>query len=281
LEGAVEIGAEAVRPGLFRLTVAITNTAPWQGQNRERTLRQTFVSTHTILTVRDGEFVSLMDPPPNLKPFAEACQNVKTWPVLAGEEGQRQTLLSSPIILYDYPRIAPESPGDLFDAGEIDQLLTLNILTLTDEEKAEMCATDPRARRILERTEAFTAEDFMGLHGTMRELRMLREEGPVDPLFNDVERAVPGTLMVGGVAVAKGSRVLLRPRPGRDIMDVVLAGKVAVVEAIEQDYDERVHVGVTVQEDPGRDLGEARMIGHRFFFSPEEIEPLVEEAESP
>ena len=70
--------------------------------------------------------------------------------------------------------IAPESPGDLFDGGEIDQLLILNILSLTEEEKAEMRATDPRAREILERTEALTPEELMRLHGTIREFGMER-----------------------------------------------------------------------------------------------------------
>ena len=86
-------------------------------------------------------------------------------------EGQRDTLLSSPIILYDYPQIAPESPGDLFDGTEIDEILSLRILTMTDEEKREMRAVDERARRILERTEALPPEHFMKLHGALRGLR--------------------------------------------------------------------------------------------------------------
>jgi hypothetical protein len=83
-------------------------------------------------------------------------------------------VLASPIILEDHPRIAPESPGDLFDGGEIDQMLTLNILTLTDEEKAEMRATDPRAREILDRTEALSEDELMSLHGAVRDLRQVR-----------------------------------------------------------------------------------------------------------
>jgi hypothetical protein len=83
-------------------------------------------------------------------------------------------MLSSPIILEDFPQIAPESPGDLFDGGEIDQLLTLSILSMTDEEKAEMRASDPRAREILERTEALSQEELMALHGTVRQLQVRR-----------------------------------------------------------------------------------------------------------
>jgi hypothetical protein len=273
LQGTLDVGMEHLHDGVFRLTAVVSNTLPWLAGDRDAALRQTFVSTHTILTAHDAQFVSLTDPPPELKSLAGGCENVGTWPVLAGEEGDRRTLLSSPIILYDYPRIAPESHGDLFDAGEIDQLLALNILTLTDEEKSEMRATDPRVRQILERTEALTAEDLMGLHGTIRELRILREEGPVNRLFDDVERPVPRSITVGGCELVPGSRVRLRPSAGRDIMDLVLAGKTAIVEAIEQDYDERIHLAVTVEDDPGRELGQERMIGHRFFFSPDEVEP--------
>ena len=97
---------------------------------------------------------------------------------------------------------------------------------------------------------------------------------PGPETFGGVERPAPECVLVDGVAVRKGSRVRLRPRAGRDPMDGVLHGRTAVVEAVEQDYEERVHVAVVVEDDPGRDLGEARMMGHRFFFSPEELEPL-------
>jgi hypothetical protein len=173
--GTIEVGAETLRDEILRITVRITNTTPWEGADRESTLRNTFVSTHTVLEVVGGEFVSMTDPPEELRELAEGCENLKTWPVLVGEEGDKHMLLSSPIILYDYPRIAPESPGDMFDGGEIDQLLILNILTLTDEEKAEMRASDPRAREILERCESLSQEQLMNLHGAIREFRALRD----------------------------------------------------------------------------------------------------------
>jgi hypothetical protein len=173
--GTVEVEAEPLREGLFRVTVRITNTTPWGGEDRESTLRQTFVSTHTALEVEGGEFVSLTDPPEEFREAVRGCENLKTWPVLVGEEGDRSMLLSSPIILCDYPQIAPESPGDLFDGTEIDQLLILNVMTLTDEEKEEMRASDPRGREILERCESLSPEELMNLHGAIREFRMLRE----------------------------------------------------------------------------------------------------------
>jgi hydrogenase maturation protease len=136
------------------------------------------VSAHTILEVRDGEFVSLVDPPEKYREFAKSCQNVGTWPVLVGEKDQRDTMLSSPIILYDYPEIAPESPGDLFDGAEIDEILSLRIMTMTEEEKREMRESDERARQILERTESLPEEQLMKLHGALRGLRAVKGETP-------------------------------------------------------------------------------------------------------
>ena len=173
--GTVEVEAETLGERTFKVTVRITNTTPWGGEDRESTLRQTFVSTHTVLEVEGGEFVSLMDPPEEFREAVRECENLKTWPVLVGEEGARNMLLSSPIILCDYPQIAPESPGDLFDGGEIDQLLILSILTLTDEEKEEMRASDPRAREILTRCESLSPEELMNLHGAIREFKMVRD----------------------------------------------------------------------------------------------------------
>ena len=275
LEGTVEVAAVPVREGVFKVTVKIMNTAPWDGEDREETLRQTFVSTHTILRVGDGEFVSLMDPPEELRRLAEECENVKTWPVLAGEEGDKHTILSSPIILYDYPKVAPESPGDLFDGGEIDQLLTLSILSLTDEEKEEARATDPRAREILDRSESLSEEDLMGLHGAVRGFQTLRGGEQIDPFeVEGLERPAPQSIVVGGVEVRSGSRVRLWPTAGRDIFDLALSGKAAVVEKIEQDFEDRILLAVSVEEDPGREMVDMPVLGHRFFFSPEEVEPL-------
>jgi len=133
------------------------------------------VSAHTILGVRGGEFVSLFDPPQRWREHAGSCRNVGVWPVLVGSEGQTDTMLSSPIILYDYPQVAKESPGDFFDGTEIDEMLTLRILTLTDEEKREMAAVDERARALLERTATMAQAQFQELHGTLRDLRPVPE----------------------------------------------------------------------------------------------------------
>jgi hydrogenase maturation protease len=135
---------------------------------REDVLAHCLVSAHTILTVERGEFVSLLDPPAELRELAAECHNLNTWPVLAGTPPARDTMLSSPIILYDYPEIAPESAGDLFDGTEIDEILSLRIMALSDDEKREIAQSDERARLLLERTESLAAEQLMSLHGVMR-----------------------------------------------------------------------------------------------------------------
>ena len=179
--GMVELAAQRLQDGVFKLTARIANISRFANSGpatRDEALARSLVSAHTILEVRAGEFVSLVDPPEAFSEFAQACQNIGTWPVLVGEEGQRDALLSSPIILYDYPQIAAESPGDLFDGAEIDEILSLRIMTLTDAEKREMRESDERTRQILERTEAMPAEQFMKLHGGIRSLRPLKENEP-------------------------------------------------------------------------------------------------------
>jgi hypothetical protein len=178
LSGQVEVTAVVRDEGIFQLRVVIRNTTclamPSQA-TRDEALMCALVSTHTILGVQDGRFVSLLAPPASVAEIAADCKNVGTWPVLVGDEGQCDTLLSSPIILYDYPQIAPESAGDLFDGTEIDEILSLRIMTLTDDEKREMSQSDDRARQMLERTESMPAEQFMKLHGVLRSLRPIKE----------------------------------------------------------------------------------------------------------
>src|SRR6202008_4816968 len=142
-------------------------------ENQDAVLLRTLASTHTVLHADEGEFVSLMDPPDSRRQLAAACKNQGTWPVLVGDEsaGDRTTMLSSPIILYDYPKIAAESPGELFDGTEIDEILTLRVMTMTDAEKEEMRQADERARHILERTESLPEDQLLKMHGVMRELR--------------------------------------------------------------------------------------------------------------
>jgi hypothetical protein len=169
-----EVTVNAIRVGvdLVRVGVIVRNVSAFRVDgDRERALRSSLVSTHAILGAGHGAWLSLADPPADAVDAAAACRNVGLWPVLVGEPGTSDTVLASPIILEDHPQVAPESSGDLFDATEIDEILSLRILALTDDEKAEMRASDARARALLDRTEALTGEDLMRMHGTLREVR--------------------------------------------------------------------------------------------------------------
>jgi hydrogenase maturation protease len=179
VEGAIESEVTWAAEGLFKVTLRVVNDTPLEpaaAGNRDAALLRSLASTHAILCVRQGEFVSLLDPPEDWREAAAACRNVGSWPVLVGEERQKDAMLSSPMILYDYPQVAPESPGDLFDATEIDEILTLRILTLTDEEKRAAAGVDDRARELLARTESLAREQLAGLHGTVRNLRPVAQD---------------------------------------------------------------------------------------------------------
>jgi hydrogenase maturation protease len=183
ITGRIVLSAEQIETNLFKVRVRIENCTALEDaaqKSRDEALLYGLVSTHTILGVQAGEFLSLLDPPAQWQEVARSCQNVGTWPVLVGEIGETDTMLSSPIILYDYPQIAPESPGDLFDGTEIDEILALRILTLTDEEKQAAAAVDERTRAMLSRTEALARDQLLKLHGTVRGLRPLPEESRHD-----------------------------------------------------------------------------------------------------
>jgi hypothetical protein len=247
LKGEIQISREGIQPGLQKVRVTIVNQT--RRDESQNPLLQCLVSVHTILSLSGGgQFVSLLDPPQEYCEAASACRNVGTWPVFVGIPPERDCVLSSPIILYDYPRVAEESPGDLFDATEIDEILTLRILTLSDEEKGEIRRAGGRESRLLERAESLTPEQLLKLHGTMRDVRS---------------------------GLKPGDRVRIRPRPGGDIFDVILKGHVAVVESIEQDFENRTYIAVIVEDDPGKDLGVMRQPGHRFFFSEDELELIA------
>lgn len=178
LSGSIDIRAQRLGDDVFKVRVSIRNGSQFAasaGGSRDDAMLFSLVSAHTILGVEDGEFLSLLEPPAEFEMLAAGCENIGTWPVLVGEQGSRQGMLSSPIILYDYPQIAPESAGSLFDGTEIDEILSLRIMTLTDEEKREIRQSDDRAREILDRTENLPEEQFMKLHGVLRGLRSVEE----------------------------------------------------------------------------------------------------------
>jgi hypothetical protein len=259
LAGTVTLTATEASPGLFKAAVAIENfSACRSGMNLDEALFQSLLSTHTLLRVEEGEFISLLDPPEPYRPLAASCHNISAWPVLVGSEPGKM-LLAAPIILYDYPQVAPESPGDLFDGTEIDEILSLRIQTLTDAEKREINAADKRARAVLERTDLLTEDQLLRLHGRLR-------GGITDPSADHVQKPKCG--------FRSGDRVRLRPRRNADALDLFLGGQTATVVSIERDFEDGVHLGVVVDDDPGRDFGEQGLPGHRFFYRPDEVERL-------
>lgn len=277
---AVEQAAEARHP-LLRLRVRVDNLsrAPAIHDGRNEAMRSSLVGTHMLLAVSDGAFLSLTDPPEWARPAVAACSNVRCWPVLTGSEGERAVVLASPIILQDHARIAPESPADFYDATEIDELLALRTLTLTDQEKREARATDARAAAIVDRVDAMSAEMMGQLHGAVRERRAiaLPELPWWDPAADASVAPETDSVSVGGVAVARGSRVRLRPGSRRaDAQDMFLIGRIARVEGVFLDVEDRHYVAVTLDDDPGADLHAAH--GRYFYFQPDEIEPVADES---
>lgn len=268
LDGAVLVSVERLGEDASRVTVKIENrTACEVGpvsdveSDRPRDAAEvlTLASTHLVLTAGDGgAFVSAIDPPERLRDLSKTCRSAGLWPVLVGPASARDVMLCAPIILYDHPAVAPESPGDLFDGTEIDEILTLRILTLSEDERREVLAGDPRARALLERTEALGPQTLASLHGRLSSTR-----------------PGPRTLThPSGVELRPGDRVRLHPRQrGADAFDVVLRGMAATIESIEVDLEDRAHVSVTIDDDPGRDLGAQGLPGHRFFFDLSEVDP--------
>jgi hypothetical protein len=266
---------------LIKLRVREENLTPWDDPHasREEVMAAFFVGAHLLLGVQDGAFVSLLDPPQWAADAAKACSNVRTWPAMAGEAGERDLILSSPIILEDYPRVAPESPSDLFDATEIDEILTLRTMTLTDEEKREARATDPRAAAIIDRVDNMPAEVLDRLHGAIRYLRGAEGEQPQAPWWDPAADASVhpelDRVQVGGVSLAKGSRVRLRPRMQRaDAQDMFLEGCVALVQGVFRDVEDQNYLAVTLEDDPAAELYQSH--GRFLYFQPDEVEPMEE-----
>jgi hypothetical protein len=285
-------------PAVSRLGVRVQNLAtlsePGQHPDGEA-LGCSLLGAHLLLSCESGEFVSLLDPPAELKAAAESCRQHRCWPVLAGRQGCTEVLLVSPIILQDHPQVAEESAGGLFDSTEIDEILTLRILTMTEDEKAEARATDPRAAQIIDRSENLSEAVLSRMHGVLRNPHALDgtipaaagmntpdtpdtlSEGGSEVPWWDPERDAsvdPGTdtVMVCGQPVARGSVVILHPNRRADAQDIFFAGQLARVTGVHLDVDGGTHVGVVLIDDPAADVHE--WYGRFLYFAPEEIEPV-------
>ena len=302
LAGAIVARAErAAGPyGAIKLHVRVENrTSPQVPlRGRDDGLKYSLIAAHLLIGVTRGTFLSMTDPPEWAAGEVTRCENIGTWPVLAGPADCRDLMLSSPVILYDHPEVAPESAGDLFDATEIDEILTLRTLALTEEERREARATDQRAADLIDRLDGLPPEMLERMHGAIRYL----SPGPgkaagAPPTFAPPEfpsdfpaagtpsqpwwdpgadtSVSPETdhVLVAGVRVARGSRVRMRPGARRaDAQDIFLAGREALVEAVLHDVDGQVHVAVSPVSDPLADL--QRNHGRFLYFAPDEIEPV-------
>ncbi|MGA8118157.1 MAG: hypothetical protein WCA46_31385 [Actinocatenispora sp.] len=285
LHGEIVVGAEPLTGpyGGVRLRVEVRNVSDWRSDRPERAeaLRHALIGAHTLLALTGGEFLSLTEPPEWAAPAAAACVNERSWPVLVGEPGERDLMLSAPIILYDYPSIAPESTTPLYDGTEIDEILTLRTMALTDEEKREVRATDPRARELLDAVDGMPPELLDRLHGTVRYLRDVtgasaRPDAEADVPWWDAtaDAAVdPDTdaVTVAGVRLSRGSPVRLRPRHGTDAQDMFLEGLDATVQAVVSDVDGGWHLAVTVDDDPAAEMQNEQ--GRYRYFGLDEVEP--------
>jgi hypothetical protein len=250
---------------LLRLTVSVTNEH-LGAATKDEAVRYSLLGTHLLVEAHRARFVSVQDPPPDAAAAAARCKQDRCWPVLAGSD---TLLLGAPIILYDHPEVAAESPGPLFDATEIDEILTLRVMTMTEAEKAEARATDPRARAIVDRCDALSADDLQRLHGARRDVPWWdpATDAEVDPSTD--------TVLVNGVRIGKGSLVRVHPSRRADAQDLFFAGQVARVTAVVSDVDGGIHVALVLVDDPAADLHD--WYGRYFYFAPDELEPLEED----
>jgi hypothetical protein len=297
LAGAVTVRAAEV-PGPWRalkLQVKMENRTGLGSvpQRREDALPTSLVAAHTIITAEGGKFLSMTDPPEWAAPAVAGCRNEGGWPVLADPDDQ--VMLSSPIILYDHPELAAESPGELYDGTEIDEILTLRTMALSDDEKAEARATDPRAAALLDRVDSMDPQVLARLHGTLRrpggsprpaaEPPVLTEAGEIQGL-EGAEGSVPwwdpdadasvspdtDSVTIGGRPIARGSLVRLRPGARRaDAQDMFLVGRIAEVQAVLHDVENNPYLAVSLAGQPDEDLRIAH--GRFLYFMPDEVEP--------
>ncbi|MDH6193487.1 hypothetical protein M2272_000108 [Mycobacterium frederiksbergense] len=279
LVGEFAIGAES-DDGLVRLTVTVRNCAA-PARDKDDAIAVSFLGAHLIIEVTDGEFVSLLDPDESAAAAASRCRRHRCFPVLAGPPGTRDLMLVSPIILYDHPEIAEQSPGDLYDACEIDEILTLRVMTMTDEEKTSARATDPRAAAIIDRCDSLSPEAMLDLHGVLRDPHAaapgLIPQIPDgidwwDPLADKAVDPGVDAVLINGVRVCRGSRVRLHPSRRADAQDIFFAGRTAQVASVHEDVEGERHIGVVLDDDPAADLHD--WYGRYLYFAADEVEPL-------
>ena len=264
--------------GLLRLRAEVENCAPEPAADKSEAIRASLIGTHLLLAASEASFVSVLDPPEEAKAAAARCDQRRCWPVLTGIEGDTDVVLASPIIMYDYPAVAPESAGALFDSTEIDEILTLRVMTLTDEEKAQARATDAHAAAIIDRCEQMSPQELQRLHGILRDPHagtstLTGDDWWAAEAAADVSPET-ATVTIGGVTVTKGSLVRVHPSRRADAQDLFFADQTARVSAVQVDLDGQTHVAVTLVDDPAAEMHD--WYGRYLYFAPDELEPLPE-----
>lgn len=291
LAAVVRIAAEADH-GFTRVEITVRNTHPERAPTKDDAIRTSLIGAHVLAVATGGvRFVSLLEPPPAAAEPAARCRQQRCYPVLVGPAGSTDVVLGSPIILYDHPEVAAESAGALFDSTEIDEILTLRVMTMTDAEKAEARATDPRAAEIIDRCDAMSPETLQQLHGVLRDPHRpvaataggdVRNAEPPDfgtgdvpwwdPAADESVRPESDAVVIDGVRVTRGSLVRIHPSRRADAHDLFYAGQVAKVTAVLSDVDGGSHVALVLVDDPAADLHE--WYGRYLYFDPDELEPL-------
>jgi hypothetical protein len=295
--------------GCSRVSVSVRNVgtaiADEEIASRDTAIATSLIGTHVIGEVTGGEFISLLEPPDSATGPVSRCTQHRCFPVLAGRPGERDLVLISPIILYDHPEIAEQSEGALYDSCEIDEILTLRVMTMTDEEKAQARATDPLAAALIDRCDSMSPEAMQQLHGILRNPHAadsswrgagfgdldeeMRSAGLIpeipdgvdwwDPVADGAVRPELDAVLVNGVRVAAGSRVRLRPSRRADAQDIFFAGRTARVTSVHEDVDGQQYVGVIVEDDPDVEMPDS--YGRYLYFAPDEVEPLGARVVSP
>ena len=228
------------------------------GLERGEALRHSLISTHPMLSVDGGRFLSQLDAP---------CESVNTWPVLASPDDD--VMLGAAIVLPDHPQIAPESRGNLFDNTEIEEALVLHVQVLSDEERAEIEHQDPAVKEMIDRACAVTPEELLRLHGRVEVRDPVTREPPRPSAdVRDPTRGLP-EVEVDGVVIRRGGKVVIRPGLDGDLQARMLEGRTVTVERIYRDYDGKIHLGVSVDQ-PGQEI--MRETGRFLWFFPPEVE---------
>jgi hypothetical protein len=267
---ALGLRAGEVAADSYEIALTVENRTPCaEGLERAAALARSLLSTHPIVRVSEGCFSS---------PLECTCVSVNTFPVLAGDDDD--VVLGAAIVLPDHPQIAPESRGGLFDSTEIEEALLLHVQALSDGEREEIERQDPVVREMVARAAAATPEDIVALHGrvTLRDppspagRSRVSDSPPQEPADLVDPRSGEEYADVDGIRFRRGGKVRIRPGADADLHARMLDGHTATIERIMIDYDGKMHLGVTIDDDPGQEL--MRDSGRFLFFFAPEVEVL-------